>query len=105
MTEKYEKLEMKIDQLTEIVISGFERVDDRFEQVDKRFEQIDHRFDRLESRVEHTESGVETIKSTLTDHGKILHQLQGDVSMLVKDDLNHEKRIRRLEKITKPLAL
>lgn len=49
--ENYEKEQLKVQsetqKLTEIVVQGFKRMDERFEAVDKRFEAVDKRFEDL----------------------------------------------------------
>jgi hypothetical protein len=54
---------MKVQELAEIVKTGFreigvrfDQVDGRFEQVDARFEQVDSRFHRMDRRIDRVES-------------------------------------------------
>lgn len=38
------------------------------------------------------------LTATQEEHSKLLRQIKGDTEMLIKHDLNHEKRITKLEK-------
>lgn len=42
----------KLDYMTEIMISGFERIDGKLEKIDGKFAEIDARFERIETRLD-----------------------------------------------------
>ncbi len=124
-------MDKKFDGLTEIMISGFDRLEKRSDDIESDVEIIKSDVGVLKSDVGTLKSDVGTLKSdvgtlksdvgtlkssmidvqltqrkhteTLAEHSKILHRIEGDVEMLIDRDLNHETRIGRLEKIAKPI--
>ena len=63
--ELKQSTEEKFDHLTEIVISGQERMqnemDQGFAKMDRGFVQVDRRFNVIEKRLDNLESGVQSI--------------------------------------------
>jgi len=107
-----DKIEKKIDNLAEIMMGGFDRLDDRIDglagQVDGLAGQVDGlagQVDGLDQRVGQLKSEVRDVRLTqgkhteiLDKHSVILKQVSGDIEAFVKDDLDHGKRIGRLER-------
>ncbi|MDA3938367.1 MAG: hypothetical protein PF693_03525 [Spirochaetia bacterium] len=83
--DTYEKEQLKvssqIQNLTEIVKQGFQRMDERFEAVDKRFEAVDKRFEEMlhymDKRFEDSRKSIdERLKDSKQDMDKRFTQLQ-----------------------------
>ncbi len=80
-----------VQDLTEAVQTGFARVDDKFNKMNVQFDEVKYRITALEKRTGSLEGAVEDMKITLN----------GAARAVDKDSLtimNHERRIRHLEK-------
>ena len=87
-----------VQDLTEAVQVGFAKVEDRFDDVEQgldgvenRLGSVEYRMTALENRTGSLEDGVEDIKETL---GGIARATDKDAVAII----NHERRIRHLEK-------
>ena len=86
--KRFDKLEVKVDNLEnhmnqkfdevdkrfEAVDKRFEEIDKRFDTVDKRFEEVDKRFDRLEAKVDKLDEKFDKFTSFMTDAIKSLNR-------------------------------
>ena len=91
-TKNSKEYEPTLSDVLEAVQTGFTKVDERFEQVDVRFDKMDERFDKLEKRTGSIENTLEDMKETL---GGIERAVDKDAVTV----LDHERRIRHLEKV------
>jgi peptidoglycan hydrolase CwlO-like protein len=80
-----------VQELTEAVQTGFAKVDDKFDNVDMQFDEVKYRITALEKRTGSLENSVEDMKDTLNGVARAV-----DKDALVI--MNHERRIRHLEK-------
>lgn len=111
-----DKIEKQFEQLTEIMLDGFDRVytridglDNRMGGLDNRMGGLEQRMDGIDNRMDRMESNISDIRltqsrhtETLHEHTVILKRVSGDIEALVKDDLDHGKRIKRLERKALP---
>jgi hypothetical protein len=50
LSERFDRIEKRVDALSADMTARFGKVDERFEQVDKRFNQIDERFKEIDKQ-------------------------------------------------------
>lgn len=88
--------------LMEVVTTGFSVMDERFDAVEKRFEK---RFEKLEGRVENMDERLVGVEHRLGRVEEVLLDIQEEfrATQPVVDDnsvqlIDHEKRIKRLER-------
>lgn len=103
----------KLDFVMEIMDARFVAVDKRFDAVDKRFVAVDKKFDAIDKKFVLINGRIDNVDERL---GEVKHKLtKVEVTVLdTQDDLrgalaaidgdsikvlDHEKRIRRLEKV------
>ena len=87
------------------VQTGFVKVDERFDQVDDRFDIVEGRLDRVENKlgeVEYRMTAVEKRVGSLEETVEDMKDTLTGVARAVDKDtltiMNHERRIRHLEK-------
>lgn len=83
--------EATISDVLEAVQTGFAKVDDKFNNMDVQFDEVKYRITALEKRTGSLEDSVEDMKDTLNGVARAV-----DKDALVI--MNHERRIRHLEK-------
>ena len=93
-----DKIEKKIDNLAEIMMGGFDRLDDRIDGLAGQVDGLDQRVGQLKSEVRDVRLTQGKHTEILDKHSVILKQVSGDIEAFVKDDLDHGKRIGRLER-------
>ena len=80
-----------VQDLTEAVQAGFAKVDSKFDNTGVQFDEVKYRITALEKRTGSLENSVEDMKDTLNGVARAV-----DKDALVI--MNHERRIRHLEK-------
>lgn len=84
---KMKKVPSDIEILTNLVVNGFTRMEDRFEQIDARFEQIDARFTLNDTQ-------FFSIHHELKDHRERLERIERNQSTML---VNLDESIHRSE--------
>ena len=77
MNQKFDEVDKRfeaVDKRFEAVDKRFEEIDKRFDTVDKRFEEVDKRFDRLEAKVDKLDEKFDKFTSFMTDAIKSLNR-------------------------------
>jgi len=94
--ENYEKEQLKVQsetqKLTEIVVQGFKRMDERFEAVDKRFEDLMHYMDK---RFEQTDKRFEELRQDINNRFTETQQNMND--RLKESQQYMDKRFSQLQ--------
>lgn len=95
-----------LDSFVKVTDKRFNEIDKRFDGVDKRFVAVDkslifinNRIDRLDERLGLVDRRLAKVEVTVLD---MQDEIRGALNALDKDSikiLDHEKRIRRLEKV------
>lgn len=89
--KKSNKYEPTISDVLGVVQTGFAKVDDKLGSMDVQFDEVKYRITALEKRTGSLEDSVEDMKDTLNGVARAV-----DKDALVI--MNHERRIRHLEK-------
>ncbi len=80
------------------VQTGFAKVDERFDQVDNRLDAVENRLGEVEYRGTAVERRVGSVEETLEDMKITLNGVARAVDKDTLTIMNHERRIRHLEK-------
>jgi chromosome segregation ATPase len=88
---KIKKVPSEIEILTNLVVNGFTRMEDRFEQIDARFEQIDARFEQIDARFEQIDARFEQIDARFTLNDTQFFSIHHELK-------DHRERLERIER-------
>lgn len=108
LDQNFKRIDDRFDQLTEIMMAGFEQFDKRFQQVDAHFEKIDQKlsehdakFDRLFFEIKEVKIKLDQLSKRTDEDDKALFN---DIDKLKKRVLFLEKEVLRLS-ATKQLTI
>ena len=73
--ERMVRVEEELKHQRDIMVAGFQRMDERFEQVEKRFEQVDKRFDQVDKRLDQVDKRLDQVDKRLDQVDKRFEQV------------------------------